>query len=184
MKIVIKAVLLIGLVFSSHAQQVCYPETEIPSSTPDSRFIDNGDGTISDIGTGLMWQKCSRGVSGSNCESGVATPHNWLQALEVAQSSNLAGYSDWRLPNITELSSIVEERCYNPSINSSYFPNTASVYYWSASPFVGYIDFAWYVNFHYGDSYYYVSGYRYSSRRVRLVRFEPPQTYVTKRSDR
>jgi hypothetical protein len=60
-------------------------------------FVDNGDGTITDLATGLMWQK---GDSG--------TTRNWEQALDYAESLVQAGYDDWRLPNAKELQSIVD----------------------------------------------------------------------------
>ncbi len=60
-------------------------------------FMDNGDGTISDLATGLMWQKCDSGVG-----------MDWEDALSYAESAEYAGYSDWRLPNIKELQSIVD----------------------------------------------------------------------------
>jgi len=63
-------------------------------------FSDNGDGTISDYATGLMWQKDDNGAA-----------LNWKAALEwVSQKNteNYLGYNDWRLPNVKELQSIVE----------------------------------------------------------------------------
>ena len=60
-------------------------------------FIDNNDGTISDLATGLMWQK-------EDSKKGMA----WKDALEYAENLNLNGYNDWRLPNAKELQSIVD----------------------------------------------------------------------------
>ncbi len=162
-----KAIILL-LITNILQAQTCRTEAEAPSTTPDSRFTDNNDGTISDNGTGLMWQKCQLGLSGSNCSTGSATTHNWQQALDEAQNNTVAGYSDWRLPNHKELLGIVEQRCYNPSINTNYFSNTTSYTFWSASPRAGYASSAWVVYFGYGNSGY---SYRYSSHYVRLVRF-------------
>ncbi|MBK1724397.1 DUF1566 domain-containing protein [Thiocystis violacea] len=67
-------------------------------------FVDNGDGTISDRATGLMW---ARNDSGSDVPSGL----NWEQALAWVESRNTArylGYSDWRLPNVKELQGLVD----------------------------------------------------------------------------
>ncbi|MCB1584313.1 MAG: DUF1566 domain-containing protein [Xanthomonadales bacterium] len=150
------------------AQQICTTEAEIPSTTPDSRFTDNGDGTISDNGTGLMWQKCQLGLSGSSCNIGSATDHTWQQALDEAEQSSIAGYNDWRLPNHKELLSIVEHRCYNPSINTTYFPNTSNWLFWSSSSDAYYPNSTWYVIFDGGFSY---SNLRSYYRHVRLVRF-------------
>jgi arylsulfatase A-like enzyme len=60
-------------------------------------FEDNEDGTISDQATGLMWQQADDGVA-----------RDWEEALAYAETSVLADYSDWRLPNIKELQSIVD----------------------------------------------------------------------------
>jgi len=70
-------------------------------------FIDNGDETITDNATGLIWQKADDGNS-----------RNWEDALAYAESLTFAGYSDWRLPNAKELQSIVDyTRC--PDITNS-----------------------------------------------------------------
>ncbi len=60
-------------------------------------LVDNGDGTVSDLATGLMWQQADDG-----------TARNWQQALAYAENLVLAGHSDWRLPNAKELQSIVD----------------------------------------------------------------------------
>lgn len=70
-------------------------------------FVDNNDGTISDLATGLMWQKADDGVA-----------RDWEEALSYAENLTLGGHSDWRLPNIKELQSIVDyTRC--PSVTNS-----------------------------------------------------------------
>lgn len=160
--------IILLLISNISLAQICRTEAEIPSTTPDSRFTDNGNGTISDSGTGLMWQKCQLGLSGSNCDSGNAIQYTWQQALEQADSSSVAGYSDWRLPNHKELLSIVEQRCFLPSINTTYFPNTSRSYFWSASPSAVGSSRAWYVGFYYGYSF---SVNRVGGLSVRLVRF-------------
>jgi len=66
-------------------------------------FIDNGNGTISDTSTGLMWHKATA--------PGIYT---WKQALSYCESLILAGQDDWRLPNKNELQSIVDYSRYNP----------------------------------------------------------------------
>lgn len=60
-------------------------------------FVDNGDGTVTDRATGLMWQKADDGRK-----------RNWREALDYAESLSLAGHNDWRLPNAKELQSIVD----------------------------------------------------------------------------
>ena len=147
--------------------QTCRTETEVPSTTPASRFQDNGDATVTDRSTGLMWARCPEGLSGTGCATGAAAAFTWEGALLRARDSGLAGYTDWRLPDIKELSSLVEERCYDPAINLAVFPNTPSSYFWSASPY-GYSSYyAWYVYF--GNGYANTSYRRYDFH-VRLVR--------------
>lgn len=113
--------------------QTCKPAS-IPATT---NFYDNGDGTTTDLKTGLMWKKCPEGLMGSACETGTVVKLTWQQALQRAQTINsnggFAGYTDWRLPNIKELKSIVEEQCYDPSANLETFPVTPSFCFWSST---------------------------------------------------
>lgn len=60
-------------------------------------FQNNGDGTITDKATGLMWQQDDSGES-----------MDWESSLSYCEDLNLAGYDDWRLPNAKELQSIVD----------------------------------------------------------------------------
>ncbi len=70
-----------------------------------NNFVDNGDGTITDLATGLMWQMADDGIA-----------RDWESALEYSEDLQLAGYDDWRLPNAKELQSIVD---YSKSMQSS-----------------------------------------------------------------
>jgi len=125
---------LLSLPLAAWAAQFCVTESQIPTSMPTSRFVDHGDDTVTDTQTGLMWAKCQTGLSGATCSTGVFLSFNWDDALQNAEASTLAGYSDWRLPNVKELSSIVELRCGNPAINLAVFPNTQITAFWSSSP--------------------------------------------------
>jgi hypothetical protein len=60
-------------------------------------FVDNRDGTVTDLATGLMWQQDDSG-----------TTQNWARALAYAEALDLAGHRDWRLPTAKELQSIVD----------------------------------------------------------------------------
>lgn len=62
-----------------------------------NHFLDNHDGTVTDLSTGLMWQQgdSSKGM-------------NWEEALKYAENLIIAGLNDWRLPNAKELQSIVD----------------------------------------------------------------------------
>jgi hypothetical protein len=107
----------------------------IAATAPDSRYTDHGDGTVTDNSTGLMWRQCSEGRSGPRCLSGPVQLFTWQAALQQAEASTFAGYSDWRLPNVKELASLMELRCVGPAINLTLFPATPPHgRYWSSTP--------------------------------------------------
>ena len=122
---------------ASWAVQSCDTST-ITETAPESRFIDNADSTVTDTASGLMWKQCNEGQSGSGCSTGTAAQYSWQGALQAAESLNsgtgFAGFSDWRLPNIKELSSLVEVACSNPAVNLAVFPNTQVGDYFSSTP--------------------------------------------------
>ncbi|MBK8639209.1 MAG: DUF1566 domain-containing protein [Chromatiaceae bacterium] len=97
-------------------------------------------------------------------------------AADVNQAG-LCGASDWRLPTVEELLSIVDYSGYSPAIDSAWFPNTLSSWYWSSSP-VAYLDiYAWIVYFDSGTCGY--GFYKSDGNPVRLVRggqASPPPT--------
>ena len=94
---------------------------------------------------------------------------DWNNLVNTANSGNgLCGFTDWRVPDIEELRSIVDYSRTNPSIDINYFPNTRSDWYWSASPNAYNSDLAWQLYFIYG--YDYGDSYRYDNYHVRLVR--------------
>ncbi len=76
-------------------------------------FVSNGDGTVTDNATGLMWQSADDSVR-----------RNWQESLAYAEDAEIAGYSDWRMPNIKELHSIVKyggEVGHWPAIDTQFF---------------------------------------------------------------
>ena len=107
--------------------QTCMPD-QIRATTPTNQFKDNGNGTVSDTETGLMWKKCSEGQTGSDCSKGSAQAYTLFDAVEHAKSVNSSGgfaaFKDWRIPTSHELVSIQEQQCVNPGINLTVFPNT------------------------------------------------------------
>ncbi len=118
-------------------------------------FTDNGDGTVTDNNTGLMWQQTDDGIE-----------YNWYKAsgtynqtynptsVNVCGSLNLAGYSDWRLPAKKELISIVDysHPKPGPTIDWTYFPECRQFAYWSSTVGADEPDHAWDVVFHNGGA--------------------------------
>lgn len=107
-------------------------------------YTDNGDGTVTDKVTGLMWQQAV-----------PETSYTWPQAVSYCDALTLAGHSDWRLPRRIELVSLVDFGRGNPAIETTYFSSTPSAYFWTSSMTAGSSSTAWVVGF--GDGY--ASGY-------------------------
>ena len=164
---ILRSLVALGLVIfgAAEAEQVC--RDDILATAPDSRFQDNGNGTVTDLATGLIWKQCAEGLSGAGCASGRAATFTWQEALQHAEAADFAGSSMWRLPNKNELASLVERRCYAPAINERYFPSTPSSWFWSSSPYADYSRGAWYVYFLYGNVY---GNFKPFDGYVRLVR--------------
>ena len=121
-----------------------------------AELVDNKDGTVTDTETGLMWQQDE------------ALYMNWETALSYCEDLELAGYDDWRLPNINELQSLVDYSKHNPAIDTS-FPNAESSGYWSSTTGSSNAVYAWIVYFLSGfvDGFSYDKSYSYYVRAVR-----------------
>jgi hypothetical protein len=110
-------------------------------------YTDNGDGTVTDRVTGLMWEKA--------VPSGTYT---WGDAATAGTAQNycagltLAGHSDWRLPSKIELVSIVDTSTSNPAIETTYFPSTPIGFYWASTQSHGNQGGSWSVDFYFGYS--------------------------------
>jgi hypothetical protein len=160
---------------SSFAQQTCDTQTYALSS-PTERFTDNGDGTVTDDVSQLMWMRCSVGQSwsGETC-TGEAGTYNWDEAQALAAEINASGgqfYSDWRVPKLRDLAMIAERQCENPRINLTVFPNTPPHVYWTESlrPGDGFEDFAYALSFGPEGVQHIAKAERHE---VRLVRMAP-----------
>ena len=103
-------------------------------------WVANGDGTVTDVATGLMWQQQDDGIIRDHAD-----------AITFCQNLSLAGHADWRLPNVKELTSLVDYRQSSPAIDVAAFPNTSSSFYWSASSRASSSSSAWVVNFDVGN---------------------------------
>ena len=135
---------------------------------PSHRFVDNGDGTVTDTNTKLMWKQCAEGQNGPDCQ-GESKTFTWDIAMQIPKMLNqrggFAGYHDWRLPTKTELVSLVVRERTHPAICTEAFPNASSNAFWSSSPSVDYD--AWYVHFIGGDVGNNNRGHAFAVRLVR-----------------
>lgn len=126
-------------------------------------FVNNGDGTITDRVTGLMWQQKKQG------------PMPWVSALSSCESLSLGQdpflrHDDWRLPNIKELESIADDNIVYPAIDTNYFyyvPSEHAYVYWSSTTYAGLAENAWTMSFSYG---YLGYNLKTDSNYVRCVR--------------
>lgn len=102
------------------------------------RFFDNGDGTVTDIATGLMWVK-------DIVAAGLGSPLYWYDAIDACENLNYAGHNDWRLPNINELMSIIDHSKFDPAWDTAIFPYPPSSWtpFWSSTNCAPWPDGAW-----------------------------------------
>jgi hypothetical protein len=121
-------------------------------ASPSPRFIDNSDGTVTDNLTGLMWAK------DANLNN---APMTWTKAIDNANNLSLgsygcsASYTDWRLPNIKELQSLIDFSNYNLTLPSGHpFSNVQSSYYLSSTTYAYNTDYAWGVGVDDGSVYH------------------------------
>jgi hypothetical protein len=83
-------------------------------------FIDNGDLTVTDSISNLMWQQSEGGT------------YNWEDAITYCENLSLASHDDWRLPNTKELYTLVQTT-QSPAIDTIFFPDTAADRYWTST---------------------------------------------------
>ncbi|MCK5810631.1 MAG: DUF1566 domain-containing protein [Cocleimonas sp.] len=151
------------------------------------KYIDNNDDTITDCKTNLMWKKYSEGQRDITCGKGMVRQYTWETAVNRFKQSSFAGYNDWRLPTVKELRSLVScqqtvasplteerhatslmnEKCTQPTINKNVFPNTSPTRYWTSSTFFNKEDYAWALHFDSGNDEESLKHYNASVRLVR-----------------
>ncbi len=102
-----------------------------------NEFRDNGDGTVSDRATGLMWQQIDDGRA-----------RDWKGALASCENLVLSGRDDWRLPNVKELQGIVDYRDADPALDTRFLAlRDKDGWFWSSTTHGDNIRMAAYVCF-------------------------------------
>ena len=152
--------------------------SDLPRLGEGGRFVDNGDGTVIDTATGLMWMRPALGQSWNGITTiGVPKKYGLEEAKKITH--NFAGFQDWCLPTIDELSSIVNHAYHSPTININVFPNSPEGSFLSKTDFEEeYIGKSvWEVNFINGEI---VHGNIFLGGFVRLVRKEQKNSPVLK----
>jgi hypothetical protein len=144
------------------------------------QYVDNGDGTITDTKTGLMWEKLS--YDGSIHDFGNA--FNWYTAFTTKiaalnAGSGFAGHTDWRLPNVNELHSLADYGRFHPAIDPVFNTScgvgcrvttcscTQSMLYWSSTTDQNLPTYAWFGDFVVGFVDFQYKSYSYYVRAVR-----------------
>lgn len=153
-------------------------------------FTDNGDGTITDNVTGLMWEKKSDngdihdkdntytwGMDTSPYTMNGTMVTTFLASLN--SGAGFAGYTDWRVPNLNELETLKNLEAYGPATFDAFNTGctagasvtsgscTRSDFYWSSTTRQDRPDLAWVVDFYDGYVHYYYKTYSYAVRAVR-----------------
>ena len=160
-------------------------QTAAYATTPWSCVLDNVTGLMWEVKTddgGLhhkdwtyTWYNTDNAANGGSagtaasgaCGGTVAAGCDTEKLVAAVNTSTLCGYDDWRMPNHDELQSIADLGTYSPAIDTGLFPNTASTWYWSSSPYAWDSGSAWIDNFGLGGESWGLKSY---ASRVRLVR--------------
>jgi len=132
---------------------------QLATKATSSRFVDNGDGTVTDTTSGLMWTKVT-----------IAKDQTHDQATEAAAKCAAGGHSDWRLPTVEELFLLADRSRISPAIDTDVFPDTYNDWYWTSSDSKWGSSCAWFVRF---DGGYADYGHRGDDACVRAVRSGP-----------
>ena len=121
---------------------------------PNPRFTDNSDGTVTDNLTGLVWlmdANCANTMSHDPDFTGDGKM-TWMHALVFVAGFNAtaydacgAGQTDWRLPNVREMHSLIDLSQYDPALPTNPFTGVQSSYYWSSTTNAENTNEAWFV---------------------------------------
>lgn len=158
MRIVIRFFLstLFGMCLAAPLWAQTCDKSSIAESTPTSRFDTVADDMVVDKETGITWMRCALGQKwdGNTC-AGKADTYNWQEAMEIVAEMNKAAYggrTDWRVPYVPELASIIERQCFNPRVNLAVFPATPLLAFWTGMEKMGRPDMAYILDFDKGNA--------------------------------
>jgi hypothetical protein len=108
-----------------------------------AHFTDNGNNTITDNATGLMWIKNPVLLGAGWVVSPTAPTKDFDTAIDDCIALNYAGYSDWRLPNVNEMNSIMNFGGSWPVIYTAFWPNLGGGSWWSSTSYMGWLGAAY-----------------------------------------
>jgi hypothetical protein len=144
----------------------------------DLQYEDNDDGTFTDLNTGLVWE--IKTLDGSIHD--VNNTYTWTDLadgdytnpdgtafafIDELNKTKFAGYTDWRLPTVKELQSLIDYSNYLEAVDPDFPGEVVSYLYWSSTSHDDIEHYAWGVGFRKGK----VFGYsKFGSTRVRAVR--------------
>jgi alpha-tubulin suppressor-like RCC1 family protein len=169
--IVFLFLLLVLAVFSFHSAlgaEKPKKEGKQQASTTDKsaeeaplRFTDNADGTVLDTHTDILWPK---DADLANLPLSWQAAQQFIQEMNNGERPNL-GYTDWRLPTINELETLVDEKKFYPAIPDFHpFENVQNHFYWSSSRGVDIFEYVWILDMASGNKvidYVSACNYRY-----------------------
>ena len=128
--------------------------------------VKTNDGGLHDKNETYTWYNPDNSANGGG--AGTENGDNDTDSFVVnTNATGLCGANDWRMPAREELRSLADYSVSGPAIDTTYFPNTVSKWYWSSSPFLGSRSYAWFISFNDGHDDTYVKYYDF---HVRLVR--------------
>ena len=146
-------------------------------------YVDNGDGTVTDVNTGLVWEKLSDDGTVHDKDNLYTWANAFTAHVATLNAMSFAGRTDWRLPNVRELQSILDYQTTNPAVASAFNNNcspacqattcscTVSGNYWSSTTSVSGPSSAWFVGFLFANvDAFSLSGGKSGTASVRAVR--------------
>src|SRR5438132_10452753 len=86
-------------------------------------YVDNGNGTVTDLNTGLVWEKLSDDGTVHDKDNLYTWANAFTAHVAALNGTGFAGHTDWRLPNVRELQSIVNYQSFNPTVSSPFNTN-------------------------------------------------------------